>query len=141
VTRSPDGLVDEPGTEARRANLLRARLAAALPPTHPIAGIAADAPGLPLYIGIEQRGGLAVATASGAILARAPAHWTDGCPVLTTALGPHAEISAYLDPITGKTLLVDVVPKGEPRAIASLPRRWTMAGQTAVPAIGSPVHA
>lgn len=125
----PGGAVDESGTQERRASLLRERLSAASPPACSIDAAVPTEPGQPLYVGIQQHGNLAVATASGAILARAPAHWTDGCPVLNIALGRQAEAFAYLDPLTGRTLLVDVVPKGESRATTSLPKRWTHAGE------------
>ena len=45
-----------------------------------------SAPARPLYPGIEQRGRVAVATSSGAILAVAPDPWPDGCPTLTRQL-------------------------------------------------------
>jgi N-methylhydantoinase B len=33
-------------------------------------------------------------------------------------------IRSYLDPVTGKLLLVDVLPRGESCTIETRPRRW-----------------
>jgi N-methylhydantoinase B len=120
------GRVDVSATARQRTALLRKRLDAARPPARPMDSIRPPAgTGSPLYVGIEQRGDLAVVSASGTVLARAPDLWTDGCPVLVSRIDEHAEAFAYLDPSTGKSLLVDVVPAGMLRATSSLPKRWT----------------
>jgi N-methylhydantoinase B len=87
---------------------------------------------LPLYPGIVQRGAVAFAERSGAPLAVAPDHWTDGCAVLEEPVperGPGREIivRSYLDPTTGRSLYVESVPAGEPRAFEVSPKRWTAA--------------
>ena len=71
-------------------------------------------------------GGRAYAEASGAPLADAPDHFTDGCPVLESEPGPGPGIvtRTYLDPRTGHALMVEVVPAGAPRAFDVLPARW-----------------
>jgi N-methylhydantoinase B len=79
---------------------------------------------LPLYPGVEQRGRVAHAIESGAALARAPDHWTDGCPMLEERRG-RLSIRSYLDPLTGRCLLVEALPVGEARTVTSAPRRWT----------------
>jgi N-methylhydantoinase B len=84
--------------------------------------------GLPLYPGVVQKAGIAFALASGAALARAPAHWTDGCPTLDELRGDRLSVRSFLDPLTGRILLVDTLPRGEQRTIATLPTRWTTAG-------------
>jgi N-methylhydantoinase B len=129
------GEVSTAETQIRRKELFKTRLASAVPAERPSAQIAStDRPGLPLYIGVEQRGDLAVASESGAVLGRAPRPWTDGCPVLVEPLGDHAEVRSYLDPLSGRALLVDVVPRGMAQAITSQPRRWMEAGKVAIAA-------
>jgi N-methylhydantoinase B len=124
---------DPSATEALRASRLRDRLAAADPPLRPVApgtglrDLASAAP-VPLYHGVVQRGTVAVAEASGAVLAAAPDHWTDGCPVLVEPMpgdGPPREIRSYLDPLTGRALYVEAAPAGEPRTFAMNPKGWT----------------
>jgi N-methylhydantoinase B len=80
----------------------------------------------PLYFGIEQYGDLAVSARTGAVLARAPDHWTDGCPLLDTIVAAKSEIviRAYLDPLDGRALAVDVVVEGTSRSFESRPKRW-----------------
>ena len=85
----------------------------------------------PLYPGVEQRGNLAVSVRTGAVLAIAPDHFTDGCPVLEErhefASGPAVTYRCYLDPQSGHALVVDVVPGDAPRAFTSMPHRWATA--------------
>lgn len=124
------GHADLQKTAQCRRDLLRDRLTQARPARKAMHGMTRPAEqGRPLYIGIEQRVDLAVASDSGAVLARAPDHWTDGCPVLVEPIGDHAESRAYLDPLTGRCLLVDVLPLGMNRTMASLPKRWVDAAQ------------
>ena len=79
---------------------------------------------------MQHENGVAYAVASGAVLAHAPDHWTDGCPVLEEEQGPRLVVRSYLDPISGTLLLVEAVPKGEPRTVDMRPTRWTQsAGQ------------
>lgn len=119
-------------TEARRASILRDRLSRARPAPRPMPSPSSPTGGAshPLYPGVEQRGRLAVSSRSGAVLAAAPNHWTDGCPVLeerrqTGELILHVE--AYLDPLTGHALVVDVRPEGIERTFTTLPTRWVTA--------------
>ena len=74
---------------------------------------------------MEQRGGVAVSARSGAVLAHAPAHWTDGCPVLVQAVAEGVETRSYLDPTTGHIIHTEVATAGEPRSFESSPKRWT----------------
>lgn len=135
VVLDAGGDVDVPATEAERRALLAARLREAGPALHAIDwadvpdGYRDDAQAFPLYPGVEQRGGVAVSERSGAPLAIAPDHWTDGCPVLEEVSHADGGLGvarrAYLDPVTGHVLFVDAVPVGEPRAFTTTPRRWT----------------
>jgi N-methylhydantoinase B len=84
----------------------------------------------PLYVGVVQRGALAISERTGAPLAVAPDHWTDGCPVLVETrsdLGPEVHVRSYLDPASGYTLFVEAVPAGSPRSFEVAPRRWVEA--------------
>jgi N-methylhydantoinase B len=57
----------------------------------------------------------------------APAHWTDGCPVLVERRsdhGPEVVTRSYLDPSTGRILYAEVAPAGEGRGFESTPRHW-----------------
>jgi len=122
-------------TEDRRAEIRRDRLARARPALRSLsAATSPDGPRMPLYPGVEQIGRVAVSVRSGAVLAEAPDHWTDGCPVLSERrqsgdLVLHVE--AYLDPETGHTLCVDVRPEGIERTFTTLPDRWVFAGTRA----------
>jgi N-methylhydantoinase B len=129
------GAPDVVATDGRRAEVRARRLREAAPAAHPrveadlaeLAGFAASGEE-PLGPGIVQRGNGAFAEGSGALLAVAPAHWTDGCPVLEWPPADGAGrvvLRAYLDPSTGRTLHVEAVPAGEPRSFHVLPRRWT----------------
>jgi N-methylhydantoinase B len=133
VVLDDDGLVDEAETVAQRAEIARDRLAHALPAPKPLANGAAARPASPsgadepLYLGVVQRGALAISERSGAPLAVAPDHWTDGCPVLVETraeFGPEVSIRSYLDPATGHALFVEAVPAGAPRSFEVAPKRW-----------------
>jgi N-methylhydantoinase B len=132
--------VDGPATEARRDRHRAERLARARPAARPhgeVAGgrgpaAAADADRAPLYHGVERRGRAAVAVQSGALLALAPDHWTDGCPVLEeerhSARGTPWLLRTYLDPVSGRALAAEAVPVGSPRSFTSSPTHWVGAG-------------
>jgi N-methylhydantoinase B len=93
-------------------------------------------PARPLYPGVVARSGYAFAEHSNAVLACAPDHWTDGCPVLTTRLPSRLErdivVVMYLDPATGRSLAVDCRFDGSPRSFDTYPQHWTSAALTAV---------
>ncbi len=130
VVLDAHGRPDAAATEVARARIGRQRLAAARPAPTPVDQALAvpDVEDAPLCPGVVQRGDVAVAERSGAPLAVAPDHWTDGCPVLVetrSGLGPTVEIRAYLDPRTGRSLYVEAVPGGSPRWFEVSPRRWT----------------
>jgi N-methylhydantoinase B len=151
-----DGQAVPDDTEARREEIRRRRLAGARPAARPLAGAAGDrsadgagdgsadgsadgsgvgwggAAGVPapLYPGVAQRGRVAVSERSGAPLAVAPDHWTDGCPVLEERRRSGnltLVVEAYLDPVTGHALCVDVRPEGAERTFTTLPTRWVTA--------------
>ena len=109
----------------RRDRLTRA-LPALKPLTSPDVEISGDAQ--PIYPGVIQRGAIAVAEASGAPLARAPDHWTDGCPMLIErrgdAKGPDIFIRTWLDPKTGRSLHVEAVVGDAERSFEVAPTRW-----------------
>jgi N-methylhydantoinase B len=119
---------DAAATERQRDALRRARLTRAEPAARAVATappVGADP--LPLFPGIVQRGAVAYAVGSGAPLAVAPDHWTDGCPVLVERLweeGPGVEYRTYLDPGSGRALHVEVSLAGTPRSFTVLPARW-----------------
>jgi N-methylhydantoinase B len=132
VAVTHDGWVDVATTERHRTELREARLAAASPPSREVA-VAGPPSGeaKPLFPGVVQRGAVAYAEASGAPLAVAPDHWTDGCPVLVErpwADGPPVEYRSYLDPGSGRVLHVEAVLAGAPRSFAVFPARWAEAG-------------
>jgi N-methylhydantoinase B len=83
----------------------------------------------PLAPNIEQRGAVAVALSSGAPLAISPDSWIEGCPRIHHFLpaSPEVDVVAYLDPISGDLLAVDVVPVGHDVSFDVAPRRWTEA--------------
>jgi N-methylhydantoinase B len=122
-----DGRADLAATDRRRAEMLAARLAAATPArrpaTEPDGG--SSGPDLALYPGVVQRGTGAYAAASGALLAHAPDPWTDGCPTIERALTESLTERSYLDPRTGRALLVEVVPNGHGCTITTNPARWS----------------
>jgi N-methylhydantoinase B len=109
----------------------------AAPPAHAVTAeeAASASPGdgadMPLYPGVVRRGAVAYAAESGAPLALAPAHWTDGCPVVEERRspgGPPVISRMYLDPRTGRSLYVEATLAGEARAFEISPLRWTGAG-------------
>jgi N-methylhydantoinase B len=125
-------VVDQVATTARRDEARAARLRAASPPARvprPAAGDDRPDEVEPLYHGVVQRGRVAVAVDSGAVLAVAPDHWTTGCPVLeaerTSARGVPFRQRSYLDPSTGRALYVEAVPVDAPRSFTTAPARWT----------------
>jgi N-methylhydantoinase B len=131
-----DGVVDQAATDARRAAIRADRLARAAAPVRPVGDDEARELGggevLPLSPGVVQRGTVAFAAASGTPLAIAPDRWTDGCALLEEPVpGPDPGLvqRAYLDPGTGATLHVEVVPAGASVSFQVLPARWTDAEQ------------
>ena len=126
-----DGTPDVDATHRRRSEILSDRLERATPPVRPLSD--QDVAGLlsgdemPVYPGVVHRGSVVFAKVSGAPLAIAPYHWTDGCAVLEERHpGPIYAVvyRAYLDPRTGKNLHMEVVPEGEPRSFEVSPSRW-----------------
>jgi N-methylhydantoinase B len=137
VVLETSAVVDTAATAARRAELRAARLAEASPaiaPVNPSVLIDATAAEQPLHHGVVQRGQVAVAIESGALLAVAPAHWTDGCPVLEierrSSVGTPWCQRTYLDPLTGRALHTEAVPPRAPRSFATAPHHWTNACET-----------
>jgi N-methylhydantoinase B len=135
IALAADGSVDPAATATRRDAIRADRLARANPPLRSHgerqAPSAPDAPAFPLYPGVVQQGNLAFAEATGRVLAEAPAHWTDGCPVLEErrwpADGPDVVFRTYLDPASGRALHVEVALADGPRSFEVNPRRWTKA--------------
>lgn len=122
-----DGKVDAAATEQRRATVRLDRLSGARPALTILDGATLGTePERPLYPGVVRKGAFAMAEASGAILARAPDHWTDGCALIEEVTGG-VLIRSYLDPKTGAALLTEAVPAGEERAFATMPDHWTAA--------------
>jgi N-methylhydantoinase B len=135
VVTGPDGRdgVDHAATARRRDEARAQRLATARPAVAPVAeapvpDAASGADGR-LYHGVVRRGDRAVAVESGAVLAVAPAHWTDGCPTLDeerrTARGTGWLQRTYLDPVSGRSLAVEAVPLGWGRSFTAAPVHWT----------------
>ncbi len=128
VVIRPGPALDRAATTRRRKAARAARLRRAAPPAVPVPdeGSLPDGPRRRLYPGVVEAGGWAWAEASGAPLAVAPRHFTDGCPVIESPPGPGPGIveRTYLDPRSGEALMVEVVPAGHPRAFAVEPDRW-----------------
>ncbi len=128
----PDGSVDVDATAAAREQSRRDRLDRATTAVRPLrtedAPLQRDAPSHPLYPGVVQQGPRAYAEESGELLAEAPHHWTDGCPVLEDRrwpdAGPDVVFRTYLDPSSGRALHVEVALAGGPRSFEVNPRRW-----------------
>ena len=126
------GTVDGARTELRRAEIRRTRLERALPAAVAVGddevSVSTGDDDLPLYHGVVQRGRVAVAIDTGAVLAVAPAHWTDGCPVLETerrsSVGVPWTQRTYLDPRSGRALQTEAVPPGSPRSFTTAPNHW-----------------
>jgi N-methylhydantoinase B len=127
------GAVDRARTETRRSQIRRVRLERASPAATTIDDAAAtdatDGVEQPLYHGVVQRGRVAIAVESGAVLAIAPAHWTDGCPLLETerrsSVGVPWTQRTYLDPRSGRALYTEAVPLDSRRSFTTAPRHWT----------------
>ena len=125
---------DAEATKSLRHALRQDRLARARPPAKPLTREDAATTGapVPLYPGIVQHGHVAVAAASGAPLAIAPDHWTQGCAMLVERRwagdGPDVVYNSWLDPETGRVLHVEVALAGAERGFEVAPRRWTEAG-------------
>jgi N-methylhydantoinase B len=143
VVCDASGTPDAAASARRREECRRARLARAAAPARrltsdDVAGLWEAHAELPLYAGVVQRGRVAFARTSGAPLAIAPDHWTNGCAVLEESFGPsggRATLRIYLDPASGRSLYAEVVPNGEPRSFSTLPSRWTaLAAGTEIPA-------
>jgi N-methylhydantoinase B len=143
VVLDADGGVDADVTALERARIAGARLEKAQAPRRPRhetapavdvpaeAAAPAEAP-RPLYPGVVARGPWAVSERSAAVLARAPDHWTDGCPVLEerrrASGGFDLIVRSYLDPVSGNTLAVEFSAGVEERTFEVSPRWWTEAG-------------
>jgi N-methylhydantoinase B len=136
VVVGEDAQADLDATAVARAEALEDRLRRSAPAAVPLSAELLDGESEELsgylYPGVVQRGRFAVAEESGALLAVAPNAWVDGCRVLhdqwRTRAGRDIEVHAYLDPRTGKTLLVDATLQGSGRSFSIEPRRWMMAG-------------
>jgi N-methylhydantoinase B len=127
---------DEDATAVTRVGRRRARLDQARPAVEPIEQVVPTDGALPLCHGVVQVGARAVAERTGAVLAYAPNHWTDGCPVLeeqrASPTGTAWVARSYLDPVSGEALHVEPVPPGWPRSFETMPLRWvTSAGSAA----------
>lgn len=130
TARSIYGVVrgDRAATEVARAEILKDRLQRAEPAVQPLSvntRLPLDA-AVPLYPGVEQRGDIAASARTGAPLARAPDHWTDGCPRIRDFMpaADGVEIIGYLDPLSGHLLVVDVVAQDTVRSFTTAPARW-----------------
>ena len=123
--------VDQAATAARRQALRQARLDQAAPAAVRVTRSADETlPATPLYPGVIQRGDLAIAEGTCAVLAAAPGNWLDGCPVLDTPIDERAGgtiARMHLDPESGRALFVDVLRRGDGPSIQVMPESWTRA--------------
>jgi N-methylhydantoinase B len=123
-----DGEPDSAASEALRTARRQERLREATAPAKPVTGTAA-AQGAPLHPGVVQNGARAVSTDSGAVLALAPDPWTGGCATLDEedvgANGYVVRTRAYLDPISGRRLLLEILLPDGTSAFECSPDRWT----------------
>ncbi|MDG2002564.1 MAG: hydantoinase B/oxoprolinase family protein, partial [Novosphingobium sp.] len=122
--------VDAAASEALRCDRQAARLARANPPEKPGFGDApSSAQGVPLYPGVVQVGSLALSEYSGAVLARSPDCWTQGCCTLdeqdTRPSGYVVRTRAFLDPRSGRQLFKDILAEDGASLFESSPSRWT----------------
>ncbi len=125
---------NRPASEALRDARRAERLRRARPPLRPVAAEPMKSPvGMPLYPGIVQVDSLAVAEESGAVLAEAPGAWTEGCFVLdeqdASANGYTVVTRSYLDPLSGRRLLLEILQHDGSSIFECSPDRWTGAGQ------------
>jgi N-methylhydantoinase B len=136
VARRAYGVVvgDRVATAALRDQMRRDRLTRAEPARKPLCAEDVEiivGETQPIYPGVIQRGAIAVAEASGAPLARAPDHWTDGCPMLIERRGdtngPDIFYRTWLDPKTGRSLHVEAVVGDAGRSFEVAPTRWVNA--------------
>jgi N-methylhydantoinase B len=130
VVLDESGAADSQRTEKLRDVRRRERLARADSPLRSMDGATASPRGgEPLYEGIVQLGDKAVGERSGAVLANAPDHWTDGCCALDeTVVAPNGFVMptrSYLDPITGECLFHELRRPDGIRSFESSPNRWT----------------
>ena len=121
---------DRDASDALRRDRQKARLAAASPPQSPVAAAPLSrVEGLPLYPGVLQMGSRAVSTDSGAVLAEAPRSWTEGCCTLDEEdTGPNGHVvktRSYLDPISGRRLLQEILQQDGTSSFECSPDRWT----------------
>lgn len=128
-----DGEADDEATVAERERRRRERLERSRPAIRPLDGENTPAPAdqaFPLYPGVEQRGRYAVAQESGAVLAEAPNSWLDGCPTWEEeqpGAGAPVVVRSYLDPVSGRVLHTEAVPRGTGRSTEMRPLRWIQA--------------
>jgi len=124
-----DGRPDPQGSLSRREEVRQDRLDRATPPVRNASeSVGTTGDRLPLYPGVVNQGGVAIAEESGAVLARSPEHWTDGCAVLIEQRpegGPEVLVRSYLDPKTGAILYAEASPAGEARGFECSPAHWT----------------
>jgi N-methylhydantoinase B len=123
-----NGAPDVAASEALRKERQAARLASARPPARPV-DATAPAEGPPLYPGVVQNGRRAVSLDGGAVLAEAPNAWTDGCATLDEEdVGPNGYVvrtRAYLDPVSGRRLLLEILLPDGSSAFECSPDRWS----------------
>jgi N-methylhydantoinase B len=133
VAFGADGLADAEATRVRRDDMRRERLSRATPAAVKVSGAPpADAPILPFYPGVVQKGDYVVAEDSGAVLAQAPGDWLDGCMVIEEPVrnkGRELVARAYLDPLNGRQLFFETVGPTVARSIRIAPSRWTSAAR------------
>jgi N-methylhydantoinase B len=124
------GTVDQVASEALRHDRRKARLRRARAPERAVAAEPLkSAKGLPLFPGIVQVGSRAVSEDSGAVLAEAPHPWTGGCCVLDEQdIGANGYVVAtrsYLDPLSGRRLLLEILQRDGSSLFECSPDRWT----------------
>lgn len=123
------GTVDTDATAARRSRLQLDRLENALPAPKPLSRLdtltmARRGRGRLLYPGVEHHDGTAYAVGSGTPLSCAPDAWIEGCPRLEEHRDGRVVLRSYLDPGSGRLLMVDVTLEGEPCTVESSPHHW-----------------
>jgi N-methylhydantoinase B len=128
---------DPARTERLRSDRRTDRLAKATPPARPgPAGKPPPADAVPLFPGVVQAGSLAIAEASGAVLAEAPYPWTDGCCTLDEenvgANGYVVRMRSYLDPVSGRRLHHEILQPDGTSLFECSPDRWTGRNSTDV---------
>ena len=125
-----EGALDPKASESLRRGRRKERLSLARQPERPVGGEPLSVvEGFPLFPGVVQVGSRAVSEDSGAVLAEAPHPWTGGCCTLDEKdVGVNGYIvvtRSYVDPLSGRRLLLEILQRDGSSLFECSPDRWT----------------